>query len=266
MKTRLIFALVFLAAALAAIAPAWAALAAPNSTGVSMGHIHLAVKDVEAERKFFILLGGTPVSNGTIQMIQFPGVFINFRQDMPSAGTAGSVVNHFGFHVQSVADTLEKIKPLGLKVEQNNPQQAFITGPEDVRVELLEDKTISSPIEMHHVHLFVTDPLEAQAWYVKHFGAVAGKRARFDTANIPGAELAFNKADTAQAPTKGRSLDHIGFEVLNLDETVKRLKAEGLKMDIEPRLAGNGTTKIAFLTDPWGTYIELTQGLAPATK
>jgi hypothetical protein len=26
----------------------------------------------------------------------------------------------------------------------------------------------------------------------------------------------------------------------------------------------NGTTKVAFLTDPWGIYIELTQGLAPA--
>jgi hypothetical protein len=26
----------------------------------------------------------------------------------------------------------------------------------------------------------------------------------------------------------------------------------------------NGKTKVAFLTDPWGTYIELTEGLAPA--
>jgi hypothetical protein len=31
-----------------------------------------------------------------------------------------------------------------------------------------------------------------------------------------------------------------------------------------PRAAPNGTTKIAFRTDPWGTYIELAQGLAPA--
>jgi catechol 2,3-dioxygenase-like lactoylglutathione lyase family enzyme len=263
MKTRLVFVLVFLAAALAIVSPGWAELAAPNASGVSMGHIHLAVKDVDAERNFFILLGGVPVSNGAIQMIQFPGVFINIRQDKPSAGTVGSTVNHFGFHVQSVAATLEKIKPLGLKVEQNNPQQAFVTAPEDVRVELLEDKTISSPIEMHHIHMFVTEPLEVQAWYVKHFGAIAGKRGRFDTANIPGAELSFTKADMAQAPTKGRSLDHIGFEVQSLDETVKRLEADGIKMDVQPRAASNGTTKIAFLTDPWGTYIELTQGLAP---
>ncbi len=75
--------------ALAAISPAWAELAAPNATGVSMGHVHLAVKDVEAERKFFILLGGTPVSNGSIQMTEFPAVFINIRQDKPSAGSVG---------------------------------------------------------------------------------------------------------------------------------------------------------------------------------
>jgi hypothetical protein len=54
--------------------------------------------------------------------------------------------------------------------------------------------------------------------------------------------------------------------VANLDETVKQLKASGIKLEDEPRPASNGTTKVAFLTDPWGTYIELTQGLAPAKK
>jgi catechol 2,3-dioxygenase-like lactoylglutathione lyase family enzyme len=250
--------------AAATVAPAMAQLAAPNASGVSAGHIHLAVKDVEAERKFFILLGGVPVSNGSLQMIQFPGVFINVREDKPTAGTVGSNVNHFGFHVKSVPDTLAKIKSLNLKVEQNNPQQAFVTGPEDVRVELLEDATIKSPIEMHHVHMFVTDPLAVQAWYGKIFGATAGKRGAFDTASVPGEELSLSKQDMAQAPTKGRSLDHIGFEVKNLDEFVKKLEGQGIKLDIAPRLAGNMTTKIAFFTDPWGTYIELTQGLAPA--
>jgi len=263
MKPRILSAFGLLALAFSTTLPVRAELAAPNATGVSMGHVHLVIKDVEAEKKFFVMLGGTPVANGTLEMIQFPGVFINLRQGMPSAGTVGSTVNHFGFHVKSVAETLEKIKPLGLKVEQNNPQQAFVTAPEDVRVELLEDKSISSPIEMHHVHMFVTAPLEVQAWYVKMFGATPGKRGMFDTANIPGAEIALSKQDMAQVGTKGRSVDHIGFEVKNLDQTVKRLEGQGIKMDRAPTLAGNNTTKIAFLYDPWGTYIELTEGLAP---
>ena len=45
---------------------------------------------------------------------------------------------------------------------------------------------------------------------------------------------------------------------------VKKLEAQGIKMDSAPRVVANTKTKIAFLTDPWGTYIELTEGLAPA--
>ncbi|MGA7236148.1 MAG: hypothetical protein WBY44_10740 [Bryobacteraceae bacterium] len=47
---------------------------APNDAGVSMGHIHLTVRDIEAKESFFKLLGGTPVSNGPLRVIKFPGV------------------------------------------------------------------------------------------------------------------------------------------------------------------------------------------------
>jgi len=42
-----------------------------------------------------------------------------------------------------------------------------------------------------------------------------------------------------------------------------KLEAAGVKTEAPIRKAGNGKTSIAFLTDPWGTYIELTEGLAP---
>jgi len=260
------FLVAFAALAVLTVSPALAELAAPNSTGVAMGHVHLAVQDVEAEKKFFVMLGGTPMSNGSLQMISFPGVFVLIRPGIPTGGTEGSSVNHFGFHVKSVADTIEKIKPLDLKVTQINPQQAFVFGPEGVKVELLEDKTISSPIEMHHLHIFTTANLDVQAWYAKMFGGTTGKRGAFDTVTLPGVEISITKQDMAQAPTKGRSLDHIGFEVKDLDATVKRLEAAGIKMDRAPQAGSNGTTRVAFLTDPWGTTIELTQGLAPANQ
>jgi hypothetical protein len=37
-------------------------------------------------------------------------------------------------------------------------------------------------------------------------------------------------------------------------------------MERAPQAGSNGTTRIAFLTDPWGTTIELTEGLAPAKQ
>ena len=64
------------------------------------------------------------------------------------------------------------------------------------------------------------------------------------------------------APTKGRSLDHIGYDVKNLDEFAKRVESLGIKFDAPPRQIPNSQVKIAFLTDPWGTYIEVTEGLA----
>jgi hypothetical protein len=55
--------------------------------------------------------------------------------------------------VKSAPETLAKFKDLNLKVEQNNPQQAFITAPDDVREELPEDAMQSEPIKMHHIHM-----------------------------------------------------------------------------------------------------------------
>jgi len=40
----------------------------------------------------------------------------------------------------------------------------------------------------------------------------------------------------------------------------------GIKFDTGPRLIPNTQIKSAYLTDPWGTRIELTQNLAPASK
>ena len=76
--------------------------------------------------------------------------------------------------------------------------------------------------------------------------------------------LTFAKADTPTVGTKGRSLDHIGFEVKGLEAFCKKLEADGIKLDRPYTRLPNSETAIAFLTDPWGTYIELTENLAPA--
>jgi len=246
--------------------PAHAQLVAPGEGGVAMGHIHLVARDVEASRRFFAALGGTPVANGSLQLIQFPGVFIMLRQAEPTAGTAGSVINHFGFHVKDISGSVAKWQAAGLTVEPGNDgraDQRWLMTPDNARVEILEDKSIGQPIRMHHIHWNVVAVPEMQAWYGKHFGAVPGKRGQFDAADLPGVNLTFGKVDTVNPGTRGRALDHIGFEIRNLPQFVGRLEAAGVKIEAPIRRAGNGTTAIAFLTDPWGTYIELTEGLAP---
>jgi catechol 2,3-dioxygenase-like lactoylglutathione lyase family enzyme len=244
--------------------PAYAQLVAPGEAGVAMGHVHLVARDVEATRRFFTALGGTPVQNGTLQMIQFPGLFVLLRQAEPTGGTVGSVMNHFGFHVKDMNASQARWKAVGLTIEPGNrPDQAWLTTPDGARIEILEDKAIAESIRMHHLHWNVGPALEMQAWYAKHFGAVPGKRGNFDAADLPGVNLTFSKVDATNAGTRGRALDHIGFEIRNLAQFVAKLEQAGVKIDAPVRKAGNGTTSIAFLTDPWGTYIELTEGLAP---
>jgi len=67
----------------------------------------------------------------------------------------------------------------------------------------------------------------------------------------------------AVAGTKGRSLDHIGFEVKNLEVFCKKLEAAGVKLDQPYHKAPNANLSLAFITDPAGTSIELTEGLDP---
>ena len=100
----------------------------------------------------------------------------------------------------------------------------------------------------------------AKAWYAQMFGGVPGKRSNYQAVDLPGINLNFSGQATAQAPTRGRMLDHIGFEVKNLEAFCKQLEARGVKLDT-PYTKGPDGIATAQLTDPWGTSIELTEGL-----
>ena len=55
--------------------------------------------------------------------------------------------------------------------------------------------------------------------------------------------------------------DHIGFEIKNLEAFTKKLEADGIKLDVAYRTVPALNIAIAFIKDPWGTNIELTEGL-----
>jgi lactoylglutathione lyase len=114
---------------------------------------------------------------------------------------------------------------------------------------------------MHHIHLSTPDPDKQRDWYVKTFGARAGTRGNFLAAFVPGGEVDTRKAAKPESATKGRSLDHIGFEVKNLEAFCKKLEADGVKFEGPVRDVPQIGLKIAFLSDPEGTRIELTEGL-----
>jgi catechol 2,3-dioxygenase-like lactoylglutathione lyase family enzyme len=252
---------------------AWAQPYAPNEAGVTMGHWHLNSRDVEVNKKIFLAMGGTDGGPGRLQRVIFPGVVINLNlgaADAPPAtgGTVGSVVNHVGFIVQNVQESVAKWKAAGVPVLPGNNgrlDQAYVVTPDGLRIEILENKSQNVPIRHEHVHFFLPQSAiaESQAWYAKIFGAKPSSRNNAPLDDIPGVQLRFNKADMAQSPTKGRILDHIGFDVTDLQGFIKKLEANGVKLDRPYTKNEQSGVALAFITDPWGTYIELNERPKP---
>ena len=253
---------------------------------VVYGHHHFNTTDMAAQKRFFVeTLGGTLATIGTnsLEVITFPNVFLFFRpMQAPTGGMIGSTVNHVGFSVPDLKPVVAKLKANGFKMITTDSVAAtvkvtddiaaaspttniaFVLGPEDIKVELVEVKTQQAPIQLHHVHFFGQQQTEMQAWYAKTFGAAAqpaNPNQVFVTAQLPGVTLSFSPSQTPTAATTGRALDHIGFEVKNLEAFTKKLEADGIPLTVSYRTIPALNIAIAFIQDPWGTNIELTEGL-----
>src|SRR5499427_4321534 len=252
------------------------------------GHQHLKTTNMDAQKKFFVdTLGGTLVKFGSgdrqQEIIKFPNVLIFFRpMQAPTGGSIGTTVNHIGFSVPELRPLVAKIKANGFKMITTDSVAAtvkvtddiaaaspttniaFALGPDDVKVEFVEDKSQKLPIQLHHIHFFGQMNTEMQAWYAKTFGAKmlqANPGAAFVQDQLPGVFLNFTPSPTPTVGTTGRALDHIGFEIKNLEAFTKKLEAQGITLDRPYTKVPQLGIAIAFIKDPWGTNIEMTEGL-----
>jgi catechol 2,3-dioxygenase-like lactoylglutathione lyase family enzyme len=262
-----------------------AQLAAAKDGPIVYGHHHINTTNVDAQKKFFVdTLGGVAVKIGTnnLEIVKFPNVLIFFRtvKEAPG-GTRGTTVNHIGFSVPNLRAMVDKVKAAGYPMitsTEATPDRkvtddiagppaaggssiAFIQAPDDIKVELVEAPKQEMPIALHHVHFFNPANTDMQAWYVKTFGATSRLGGAFPAAVLPGVALNFSASPAPVVGTQGRAVDHIGFEVKNLAEFTKTLEASGIKITTPYRAVPALGIAIAFFTDPWGTYIELTEGL-----
>ncbi len=235
-----------------------------NDIGVTMGHWHLISEDVEANKQLFLAMGAELYMPGQ-PVMRFPGLYINLRlgDEQGEGGSQGSVIDHVGFIVDNVQERVAEWTANGVDVIPGNNgrmDQAFIETPEGVRIEILEDRSQSVPIRGEHVHLVVpeSEVEAAQAWYARIFGGTPGMRNNAPVVNLPGVQMRFRGADIAQAPTRGRVLDHIGFDVEDHAAFMQRLEAEGITLD-EPVRTGSSGNVLTYITDPWGTRVEIIQ-------
>ena len=279
---RFLSALVVILLVLAGASRASAQLLAAKDGPIVYGHHHVNTTNVDAQKKFFVdTLGGTAITIGSNQqeIIKFPNVLIFFRTNQaPTGGTRGTTVNHIGFSVPDLRPVVAKIKANGFQMItrsetlptdevkndiaiRGNTRLAFALGPDDVKVEFVQVPAQTVPITLHHVHFFLPQNTEMRDWYAKVFGAKPREGANFPSADLPGVALNFTKSPDPVVGTQGRALDHIGFEVKNLEEFTKKLEGMGIKLERPYTKVAALNIAIAFIKDPWGTYIELTEGL-----
>jgi catechol 2,3-dioxygenase-like lactoylglutathione lyase family enzyme len=281
----------FTAVALAVMtfAPPTSAQLLNKTAPVIVGHYHLNVTSIDAHKKFWVdTLGGTTVKFGRgVDVIKFPDVFIFLNVQPPTGPTRGTAFDHIGFAVPDVPALTTKVVANGyqltvgrepapgqtasLPTAGNYGRFSYLLGPDGAKVELVTNMEPNAPpIAHHHVHFINKQYVEMQQWYMKAFDATLrpGQTDFFIGADLPGVGYMLNffrwegDQNISHVPTKGRVVDHVGFEVKNLEEFCKKLEAKGIKLETpfrrDPAL---GNIETASLIDPWGVSIELTEGL-----
>jgi catechol 2,3-dioxygenase-like lactoylglutathione lyase family enzyme len=272
-----------------ALAPPTSAQLLNKTAPVIVGHYHLNVTSVDAHKKFWVdTLGGTAIKFGSgVDVVKFPDVFIFLRVQPPTGPTRGTAFDHIGFAVPDVPALTTKVvangyqltvgrepapgQTVSLATAGNYGRFSYLLGPDGAKVELVTNMEPNAPpITHHHVHFINKQYVEMQQWYMKAFDATLrpGQTDFFIGADLPGVGYMLNffrwegDQNISHTPTKGRVVDHVGFEVKNLEEFCKKLEAKGIKLETpfrrDPALGNLGT---ASMIDPWGVSIELTDGL-----
>ena len=226
------------------------------------------VSDVDAHTRIWTEhFGGRTLDFDLVRTISLPNTIIMLNESEPSGGTQGSSLDHFGFSVPDVGAFLERWRADGLEVENEfqgfgDIPQAYLRLPDGIRVELEQVPSLQVPAVPYHVHVYTEgDPDELLDWFVQRFSMSARERG-FNpfTADVPGMNVSFSPSEESVAPSRGRAVDHIGFEIDGLEDFTRRLAQQGVDFDIEYRVLDGGLA-LAFFTDASGTRWELTEGL-----
>ena len=161
----------------------------------------------------------------------------------------------------------------------------YVESPDGTWIELNTARTDN----FGHMHLFAADPIATGDWYIKFFGATGRALSTADTPSRnprisltglqvgPSSSLYLDNVNmiiypiqysqkayasdwepgqTELASTRGNVNDHFGISVPNLEDALRVLRANGVKVTQEPRDV-QGKFKFAFIEGPDHIAIEL---------
>jgi lactoylglutathione lyase len=252
----------------AARRPLWSALllvvlASPLAArGADFHHVHLRAEDPRVAIDWYIEhMGGTATKLAGMDAVAFGDVTVLFFKGADAfEGSVGSSVDHIGLSFDDLDSKMKAFEEAGLDIVApartlGSIKFGFVKDPWGTLIEVMQDHNL---LGFHHIHLHATDPDAALGWYADALGGERGKYLGILPAVRYGKIWVLaQKIREEKAPTIGRSLDHLGWSVADLDGLAEKLKAQGVEFTVEPRPFG--PARIAFIEGPGGVRIELVQ-------
>lgn len=225
-------------------------------------HVHLRVADRSAAIQWYLdTFGGETDHVGDLQSVRYDDVHILFlpaKDDTPS--NEGSTLDHLGFSFKNLDETMERFRDAGVEIVQEikniGPiKYAFVRDPWGTRIEVLQDPTRYG---FHHIHLHTPAPQVMLRYLSDNFGSEPTRYFGLIPAIRYGdVWLLAQQVDLRKAPTKGRSVDHLGWLCDDLDATIEEFASRGVEMDTKPEAFSGG--RYCFLTGPDGLRFELVE-------
>jgi len=122
-------------------------------------------------------------------------------------------------------------------------------------------------LKILHTCLNVSDMEKSIGFYTNHIGLTFVSRREIKENN---AEIAFLKDEAGNAIelthwrdkktlTEGDNFDHIAFQVDDIQHSISSLRDHGVTIAMEPYSLKGSSSKIAFIKDPDGNWLELIQ-------
>ncbi len=236
---------------------------------------------------------------GAMDAVRSQNSWILFNQvDQPPPSEIVSALYHFGWGAEDMKAAYEKQVGMGTKFRTpitdinettgwGRPgafYYAYVEGPDHAMIEL----NTANHHHFGHIHMLSADPIAAGEWYMKEFGmtrrgqGALSREPYFYKGRQLGPSISLMMDDvsfvifpvefartampkewtgrkTFESP-KGRVMDHFAFSVDNLEETLARLKKDGVKVTRGPHTMGGGKWKAALIEGPDNVQIELVAG------
>ena len=210
---------------------------------------------------------GCQAVGGRAEAVDCGNAVLEFTQGPIMGSSQGTGIDHIGFSFSDLEEKMAELEAVGvrgsgvrlqryddgstLRVENGLFKVGRIFDPWGTRIEVVEDP---DTLGFHHVHLSASDPARTLDWYRDTFGGVPESlRGTQDGLRFGEVWLfATRHAEGEPAPSAGRAIDHLAFELADLDAAAVGLRDRGVRFTRDPERpeGGRSAAKRGFVAAP----------------